>query len=359
MMLQIKCRHLKVLPDDSCCFCNNSAPEPLVDICLEYLINHLDTICEEEPLSNNFKLKQNVTLPVEICERLLNVRINKGGKMNHSFMNIFRDRHATRLKRVKLKNGDFCDSDLVVLLKHRLLELEIKDGPFLTVNSLKYIITHASNLTTLTISNSNNMFPKEIYNENEHAYVINAPQLRKLSFKNLISVSAELYARFFKELNNLSYLNLSNCSNLADLRYIQHLNNLTSLILYNVDKIDTMVPTICKLTNLRHLDISQSRDDRGKYEKATQLLTSIVESLPKLVSLDISGTNLAGRGTAEAGTTESMPGCDIPGLNSRVHNYLQFLGLYETQYDACHRHDIPAKLVSVGRCFCIKKELCV
>lgn len=37
---------------------------------------------------------------------------------------------------------------------------------------------------------------------------------------------------------------------------------------------------------------------------------------------------------------------DIPGLNSRISNKLEFLGLYGTQYSACRRHDIPAKQVS-------------
>lgn len=350
-MLQIKCRHLKALPAETCCFCNSSAPETLVDICLEYIANHLDTICEYEPFSENLKLKDSVTLPVEICERLLNVRMKKGGKINHGFINIFKDRHATGLKRVKLRNGDLRDIDLFVLLKHRLVELEITHAPQLTVNSLRHIIKYASNLTTLIIADSNNIFPSEIDNffkdYNNSDFAITAPQLRKLCLKNFISKAAEFFAAFFKNLDNLQHLDLSNCSNLADLYFIQHLNNLTHLVLYNVDKIESMVPTICKLTNLRYLDISQSGDDRGKYEKANQLLAKIVESLPRLVSLDISGTNLAGRGVTEARTNEHVGACDIPGLSSRAKNPLQFLGLYETQHDACLRHDIPAKLVSV------------
>lgn len=37
--------------------------------------------------------------------------------------------------------------------------------------------------------------------------------------------------------------------------------------------------------------------------------------------------------------------CDIPGLKSRIQNPLEFLGLYNTFYDACHRNHIPAKVV--------------
>ncbi|XP_045784158.1 protein zer-1 homolog isoform X2 [Maniola jurtina] len=72
----------------------------------------------------------------------------------------------------------------------------------------------------------------------------------------------------------------------------------------------------------------------------------------------ISGTNLAGTGSAipalnEEGApdlTESAQvaqvRCDIPGLESRVNNPLEFLGLYGTHHGACQRHDIPAKVIS-------------
>lgn len=52
-------------------------------------------------------------------------------------------------------------------------------------------------------------------------------------------------------------------------------------------------------------------------------------------------------GTAEQSTCESLSGrkSDIPGLECRVDNPLEFLGLYHTQHNACRRHDIPAKIV--------------
>ena len=53
----------------------------------------------------------------------------------------------------------------------------------------------------------------------------------------------------------------------------------------------------------RHLDLSQSNEIHGRsnekngtYEKPNQILATIVESLPLLKCLDISGTNLAGTG---------------------------------------------------------------
>lgn len=52
-------------------------------------------------------------------------------------------------------------------------------------------------------------------------------------------------------------------------------------------------------------------------------------------------------GTAEHSMCESLSGkkSDIPGLECRVDNPLEFLGLYHTMHNACRRHDIPAKIV--------------
>lgn len=84
--------------------------------------------------------------------------------------------------------------------------------------------------------------------------------------------------------------------------------------------------------------------------------------------LDISATNLAGTGEFfgqgfncvtdfhmgimyyignEQFSSESSSGnkSDIPGLESRVDNPLEFLNLYNTKNNACLRQNIPAKIV--------------
>lgn len=76
-----------------------------------------------------------------------------------------------------------------------------------------------------------------------------------------------------------------------------------------------------------------------------QFLATIIESLPMLTHLDISGTNLAGTGVAQFKASDSIRSSDIPGLVSRATNPLQFLGLYNTAHSACRRYDIPAVMV--------------
>lgn len=352
-MLQLNCKHSRALPVECCSFCNSTAPETLLDICLEYVINHLETICEFEPFSENLRLRENITLPGEICERLLNTRLSKGSRLNPAFVSIFKNLQATKLKRVRLRNTDVDDKSLKILLQHRLTDLEISHSSKLSMLTLRNITAFGESLISLSIGEETDLFPYRSFGippfQNsvlEFDYVILAPNLRRLTIKNLDNLQPYFFMTLLKSFDRLTYLDLSNCNNLSDLEYIVHLNNLTSLILYDVTGIERMVPSICKLKNLRHLDISASKDYNGEYKKGSQVLGIIVENLTKLTSLDISGTNLAGTGVAEAtDTTYSFP-TDIPGLYSRVNNPFQFLGLYDTQHDACLRHDIPAKLVN-------------
>ena len=102
----------------------------------------------------------------------------------------------------------------------------------------------------------------------------------------------------------------------------------------------------------RHLDISQSSEIQGRsnekngiYDRPNHTLAALVESLPFLKCLDISGTNLAGTGVAEQKPNGNLA-TDIPGLRSRISNPLEMLGLYGTSHEACHRHHIPALRVT-------------
>lgn len=346
-MLQNKCRHSAVLPNEICPFCNTTTPETLLDICFDYINKHPETICT--PSSENLQLMDGLSLPVEICERLLNVRNNSLTPVDSSFINIFRNTDCTRLKRVKLRQTEIQDQDLEMLLKHNLIELDLSLCPNLTSNCIEHLSNHSSSLLCLSIGEDTDIFPVRLFGKSpldqelyQKRYIFLAPHLRRLTLKGLNLLQSDFYMILLYPLSTLTHLDLSNCSSLGNFLYTHHLVNLTSLILYNVDAIETKIAAICKLTNLRHLDISQSRDDQGKYKKGDQILKTIVECLPKLTSLDISGTNLAGRGVAE---TINGSVCDIPGLSSRANNPFQYLGLYETSHDACLRHDIPAKLI--------------
>lgn len=212
---------------------------------------------------------------------------------------------------------------------------------------------YGSDLVTLSITDNVELFPSPSFSNSHFDYadfenIIYAPKLRKLTIRGLQDLKPMFYKVLLKPLDRLTHLDLSNCNDLGDFKYVENLTCLTSLTLYNVNCLHIIADNLCKLKSLRHLDVSQSKNEQIRYEYPNQLLARIVENLSKLMSLDISGTNLAGNGVAEpceGGDNRDIK-CDIPGLVSRVNNPLHFLGLYETHHEACLRHDIPAKLVS-------------
>lgn len=143
----------------------------------------------------------------------------------------------------------------------------------------------------------------------------------------------------------MSFLDLTACVFMDfSLEALVELPNLSTLILFNIWPLEEELPIVCKLKKLTALDVSTAfaTSGNGAYTEPNQMLAMLVESLPLLTHLDISGTNLAGTGVAQFKANEKVGSSDIPGLVSRANNPLQFLGLYNTAHSACRRFDIPA-----------------
>lgn len=348
----------------------DSAPESLLDLCFKYVVSHLDTICTVDPQTKEKRLKEGLTLPSEICEKLLEVYQQSGHSLEDKFVKIFENTETTRLKRVRLRNANITDYGLCILLNHKLTELDLTNCVFITKRSLWHINEYGDSLLSLAIGPSVNILPDTLHPDSpetvgeslsspyfKRGYIIRTPNLRRLAVRNLNTHVEVLFFRLLvQSLHNLTHLDLSGCYDLDDLSYLCKLKNLSSLVLHNVRRLQETMESICILKKLRHLDISQSNEKHGTFLNENQTLAHVVESLPLLSSLDISGTNLAGTGVAEhspaskthskTGYESTAPQTDIPGLSSRVNNPLDFLGLYATHHGACHRHDIPAKKIS-------------
>ena len=139
--------------------------------------------------------------------------------------------------------------------------------------------------------------------------------------------------------------------------------HLLSLVLHNVKEVKEALPTLTQLDRLEHLDISQvpsstlylalhctSQNPQldelyGDFPQPSLFLEELVKHLPRLRSLDISGTNLAADYKDSGGRCDGKM-CDIPGLTRRIDSPLDFLGLYWTKDDASRREHIPALAVT-------------
>lgn len=257
-----------------------------------------------------------------------------------------------------------------VLLNHDLVSLSLWYCDMVTIKSWQTLIEHGQNLEYLELGRYVDMLKYGEPNEKTPIdFTLDLPLIRKLILTGVVLQPTVN----FSYLQQLNYLDLTQCTfhNDFTLEAIVNLPNLTTLILFNVWPLESELPTICRMKTLRKLDISTGYFNTNNYgtfknpnevgfkhskkfdvsqlsfqyfDDFQQTLAEIVECLPELTHLDISGTNLAGNGVAQFEAKEQVRS-DIPGLVSRVNRPLEFLGLYNTAHSACRRHDIPARHV--------------
>lgn len=329
----------------------DSSPDSLFDICMEFIINNLNTITKLDPASRWRKLKDDVILPAEICEKFLQV-YQRNNRINDNIANLFRDRSRTRLDAVRLRNSRITDEGLRCFMEHKPYELDLVQCEYLSQTSLDVINSNSKNLISLKFGPQTYVLSQDENVFRQRGYIINAPNLRKLTIQRRGLAIFPLL--LLKPLVHLTHLDLTECTSAGSIWALNELKNLKSLVLHSVQWSKDVIDWIASLILLRHLDISQANERHGKYFNPNDVLSKLVTNLPLLESLDISGTNLAGSGAAIVSTVNNSNSanevdipvrCDIPGLVSRVNSPLEFLGLYGTHHGACKRHDIPAKVV--------------
>ncbi|KAK6629017.1 hypothetical protein RUM43_002834 [Polyplax serrata] len=333
-------------------------PDPLFEQCIKYVLRNLYILANSDPFTKFLQLKEGLTLPSVICEKLLDFYQHNGYVVDDRFVNLFKNPDAARLNRIKLRNSTISDDGLCMLVSSNPVELDITNCSRLSGESLTHINRNGEKLVSLSLSSSSQVLPDTLMTEchrrdednyERRGYILKTPNLKKLTVRKLYVPGEKIYFQLLlNPLKKLTYLDLSGCFDLGNLSYLAELPNLTSLVLFNVQRLQSAVPSIMKLTNLKHLDISQLNEIYGTFRIPNQTLASLVESLPNLVSLDISGTNLAGTGVADQSLKQGKQYVltDIPGLRSRVDRPFEFLGLYRTHREACNRHNIPAKRIS-------------
>ncbi|XP_071563847.1 protein zer-1 homolog [Temnothorax nylanderi] len=334
-------------------------PERLTDLCYKLICENLDIISVKGKRGHRM-LRKGITFPSEICDKIIEyAQRSEATEDDDCFFSIFKNLAATRLKHVKISNCSLTDASVQTLVSHKLYDLELTDCNNITDFCIEHINANSENLHSLTCHGTSIIVPSSLnatgtsINYYQRGYVFKTPNLKRLAL-GYVGIPLWEYLLLLAGLTNLTHLDLSNSCNIDTFEFYHLVPNLVSLALYNV-KVNTdpksFVKNICQLKNLRHLDISQSNYKQGQFDNPNKILADLVSGLPQLVSLDIGGTNLAGRGVAERPVDTNIEDTnfgytDIPGLASRIHKPLQFLGLFATAYGACRRHDIPAKVVA-------------
>jgi len=351
-----------------------NSPDTLLDLATRFCLQNNHVFTKKSPWGS-LKLQENLHLPVELCEQLLRICQQEGITVDDKFANIFSDFQNSRLKQLYLTNCPVTDIGMKWFLGHSLKKISLHNCSSLSRVTLESINQYSDNLVGLSIVNTSDppvelcpqIFPmyldtdhpdmedeftdeEEEREENKYEkrrYILRAPRLRSLAIRDLYVVQGRDYFNLLcKALPNLTHLDLSGVmyrgsQGMQSLKFLLNCPALLSLILHNVKEVKAALSTLTQLDRLEHLDISQSDDLYGDFLQPSMFLEELVKNLPRLKSLDISGTNLAAEYKDAGGRCDGRM-CDIPGLARRIDRPLDFLGLYRTKEEACRREHIPA-----------------
>ncbi|XP_078687533.1 protein zer-1 homolog isoform X1 [Branchiostoma floridae x Branchiostoma belcheri] len=325
-------------------------PESLGDLCVQYCLANISTFCVLDDTGTPRGIKPDICIPSQYSDKLLNWS-NEKGRVDGPFLRVFSDPQQTRLRHVNLHgNEKISNQALSALCNHQLVELDLSCCPNINADCLKHL--YQSKYTLLALNISGNMsFPWP-----NQDIRLDMPRLRVLNIANLHGLRLSSLETLAMSLSNLTSLDVSGL-NVDDLSFLTPLKDkLSSLVLYNCSLKDQAYQTIMSMKALRHLDVSVPPD--RKTPGKSPLLSKLVQSLPALTSLDISGTSLGDMDSdsgsedmsdTEAGDEESqrqdggVVRTTIPGLQG-LRQKLDFLGLVQT--GAAGAEHIPAHRVA-------------
>lgn len=235
---------------------DENEPESLLELCLKFVAKNLEVICYSNPLTKGYELINGLALPREICEKLLHIYQQNGYVLDDQFVKIFGNPAVTSLKSVRLRNSNITNEGLIILLKHRLVELELNRNNKITPEAFPELIANGDRLQSLMIGAGVDLLPTQNvglrgYDEN----ILKLPNLRRLALHKR-RFAAKSSTSYFLGLNinftNLTSLDLSCCTDLDDnMSFLSSLSNLVSLTLYNVPRIADSLIYICQLKTLR------------------------------------------------------------------------------------------------------------
>ena len=274
------------------------SPSSLQDVCLDYICENISALCEPqvgpegEPSDSLTFRSDDVFFHGNLSDKLLSCLCQKH-HLTDQTMTLF-TRDVTSLKHVRFRDMPLTMRGMRTLRVHNLIELEAIGLKNMTVNDLIGCLGEwsLSNLHMLNVSSST------FVNSAKFSVVVSLSKLRNLHSLNVShtefnELGLEIVVEDLKLLKNLN-ISDTHVKDLCPLRKCK--DRLQSLSIYKlrVMNSDMVVPVLCELTNIRHLDVS---DDFSFQQflplqpvkfKVEDLLHKTCE-LSHLTSLDISG----------------------------------------------------------------------
>uniref|UniRef100_A0A672L7I8 Protein zer-1 homolog n=1 Tax=Sinocyclocheilus grahami TaxID=75366 RepID=A0A672L7I8_SINGR len=274
------------------------------------------------------------------------------------FFQLFSEPRSTRLTRLQLREDLVRDRDLEAIGKQDLMELHLTCCNRLTARSLRTLCSFKHSLRSLSVFGCSSIFfrksgaplayDEEDLEEQRHTVDLDFSfqGFNRLRLLNLGGLRAELDVEtLLRPLPALTSLDLSSVHLPRPAFLTQWSERLASLVLYNLELTEELIHTVLQMSRLRHLDISRENQRTSKFKMTRKILSSIVQSLVDLVSLDISGHIMLDNCTVPA--FEDVVGRpSIEPCKSSIYPFqelkrpLQFLGLYNTTL--CNVTHIPA-----------------
>ena len=273
------------------------SPGSLQEACLDYISSNIEALCDTQTTEDtgqpSMVFKTDDTYFHSTLSDLLLAYLSDKHKLNDEVLSLLNSQY-TCLKHVQLRDANVTSRGLRVLRTHKIIELEAVGLKDVTVNDLIGCLGEwtLANLRVLNVANSTFM------NSAKFCVVVSLSKLRHLHSLNVSNTEFNKHGLeiIAEDLPALESLDISNTpiNDLSPLRKCKE--RLKSLSMYNLRASHTedIVPVLCDLHNLRHLDVSddfsvQPFVNLQPVKFRVEELLKKYSSLPLLSSLDISG----------------------------------------------------------------------
>ena len=269
----------------------------LHDCCVDFICDNLEALCEttvSEVGQPKLTFRDDIFFQGNLSEKLLESLCDKG-RLTDETLCLF-DSQVTNLKHVKIKNAQLTTKGLRTLKQHRISDLEITGLRSVTINDVIGCLGEwtLTNLRSLNVSNST------FLNNMKFCVVVSISKLSSLVSLNVSRTEFNKHGLeiIAEDLPNLQSLDISATpiDDISALRKCKDRLKYLSMYCLRAAQTCDMLPVICELTNLIHLDVSddslqnvQSILSKNSSKFHIQDLISQPYCLPHLTSLDISG----------------------------------------------------------------------